>query len=151
MRSGFRHLNLSLLGTVEINQDRDDAEDSFDEQSGLRRGRRTRYRPLDWWRLERVEYGPGKHLAEVKKIITLPKEPPKPLGGKRRAGSRKPASRAKSRAKSRASDDENDVDPDVLEQARMERWNPEEGWDKDTKADCSVYDTVAKMDVIRSE
>jgi centromere protein C len=116
-----------------------------DDESGLRRGRRTRYRPLDWWRLERVEYGRGKELAEIKKIITLPKEPVKPLAG-RKKGSRKPISRAKSRT---AVSEE--IDPEGLQEARRERWNPEEGWDKATEPDVQVKDAETGKEVLRRE
>jgi centromere protein C len=146
---------------VDINQDNLDSEqDSIDEDTGLRRGRRTRYRPLDWWRLERVEYGPGKGLAEIKKIITLPKPPVKTLGGRKRAGNgntRKPPSstqekgeervdKGKGKGKGKSREESEDIDPDVLEAARMERWNPEEGWDHDTKEKVVVWDYMKRTE-----
>lgn len=102
---------------------------------GVRRGRRHRYKPLEWWRQEKVVYGRRESgltlVPQIKEIIRVPKEPPKPLGkaGKRgRAGS--------VRAKTR------ELKTPVPN-------NPEEGWDEKTPADGVVLDFLTREPVKR--
>ncbi|KAI6045641.1 Mif2/CENP-C like-domain-containing protein [Pisolithus marmoratus] len=102
---------------------------------GVRRGRRHRYKPLEWWRQEKVVYGRRESgltlVPQIKEIIRIPKEPSKPLGkaGKRgRAGS--------VRAKTR-------------ELRTPVPHNPEEGWDEKTSADGVVLDFLTREPVKR--
>ncbi|OCH93832.1 hypothetical protein OBBRIDRAFT_817567 [Obba rivulosa] len=103
---------------TDFNQEDDDA-------SGLRRGKRVRYAPLEWWRQERAVYGQRETdsvvVPIIKEIRRIPKEEPKPLGAKYR--------RAKRRGRSKT------VDELV--------YNPEEGWDEGTEPDgeCIDYET----------
>lgn len=120
------------MGT-DINQHPSDDEGSSADERGLRRGKRKRYRPLDWWRLEKVEYGRGKALAEIKRIITLPKEPVQPLGAKKRV-----TKRAKSK-------------PAEAAAAGKKGFNPEEGWDAKTEPEGVVQDWVTRVDIRRRE
>src|SRR5882762_4046435 len=61
-------------------------KDDHDEEEagGLRRGKRTRYAPLEWWRCEKIVYGRRESgvsfVPTIKAIVRIPKEPPKPLG-----------------------------------------------------------------------
>ncbi|EIN07013.1 hypothetical protein PUNSTDRAFT_135711 [Punctularia strigosozonata HHB-11173 SS5] len=105
-----------------------------DEQPGLRRGKRVRYAPLEWWRLERVEYGAqresqGGQVAEIKAIVRIPQEEPQPLGAKRKKGKRAASMRPRPRSKSqsKAVDEEQELE-DLAED-----FNPEEGWDDKTE------------------
>jgi centromere protein C len=132
----------------DINQEPDSDEDSVDDQ-GLRRGRRKRYAPLEWWRLERVEYGRGKELAEIKRIVRLPKEPTRTLGAKKRglSSSQKPRSRSGRGGTAGAGD--GGVDEDLLEEAERRTYNPEEGWDANTRPDGVVVDFVTQEEIDR--
>ncbi|KAH8117000.1 Mif2/CENP-C like-domain-containing protein [Phellopilus nigrolimitatus] len=91
---------------------------------GVRRGSRTRYKPLDWWRCEKVVYGrrdSGVSMVPViKDIVRLPKEIPEPFGVANKRRSSKPRSRSKMTA------DDNDEEREVVV------FNPEEGWDNQT-------------------
>ena len=118
------------------------ASASPENPHGLRRSRRYRYPPLDWWRLEKVVYGtdhtegqdneeeegdkPVALVPPIKAIIRIPQEPVEPLGKKHK----------KRRAKSVT------VDP---ESAQF----PEAGWDKDTEPFGHVLDYITKEEVRR--
>lgn len=97
---------------------------------------RTRYKPLEWWRCEKVVYGrrdSGTSMVPViKDIIRLPKDIPEPLA--RRHG-RKPRSQSKT-----LPDEENNI---VVA-------NPEEGWDDQTDPHGIVLDYVTSSEVRRS-
>ncbi|KAH9917445.1 Mif2/CENP-C like-domain-containing protein [Fomitopsis serialis] len=101
---------------------------------GLRRGRRLRYKPLDWWRLEKVVYGRREtgtsYVPTIKEIHRIPKEEPLPLGAKHR---RKRPPRSKSKT------------ADEAQGALV--FNPEEGWDEDTQAEALVIDYKSKEDI----
>jgi len=116
---------------------------SPENPQGLRRGRRYRYQPLEWWRLEKVVYGadhdedqddgeenegdrPITLVPPIKAIIRVPQEPVEPLGKKHK----------KRRGKSVT------VDP---ESAPF----PEAGWDKDTEAYGHVVDYATQEEVRR--
>ncbi|EIM89667.1 uncharacterized protein STEHIDRAFT_166024 [Stereum hirsutum FP-91666 SS1] len=107
------------------------------DESGLRRGTRRRYAPLDWWRLEKVVYGrrdSGVTLVPtIKDIIRIPKEPPQPLSkaGRKRGGS--------TRAKSKTADGGEVVTV----------WNPEEGWDDETEQNGIVLEWGSGVPVQR--
>ncbi|KAF9646077.1 hypothetical protein BDM02DRAFT_3100458 [Thelephora ganbajun] len=113
---------------------------------GLRRGRRFRYPPLDWWRLEKVVYGAGYDdedhgsdddddgdddkavnlVPPIKAILRIPQDPVEPLGKKHK----------KRRGKSVT------VDPESGP-------FPEAGWDRDTEAFGHVLDYTTKEEVRR--
>lgn len=127
----------------EINQHPSDDEASSTDEHGLRRGRRKRYRPLEWWRLEKVEYGRGKALAEIKRIITLPKEAAQPLGAKKRGAA------ANKRQKSKAPDSTTGKRKSAAPAGAP--LNPEEGWDANTEPEGVVLDYVTKQELRRRE
>ncbi|KAI0797485.1 Mif2/CENP-C like-domain-containing protein [Abortiporus biennis] len=105
-----------------------------DDDSGLRRGQRKRYKPLEWWRLEKVVYGRRENgvsfVPTIKEIVRVPKEEPQPLGAKRKK-------RGKTRSQSRMS---RSVTAEIEEPMVF---NPEEGWDNTTAPDgvCINYET----------
>ncbi|CAH7669789.1 Mif2/CENP-C like-domain-containing protein [Phakopsora pachyrhizi] len=92
-----------------------------------RRGERTRVKPLEHWRNERVIYGRTRTTDGSQKVIgmvdvvRIPSEPPEPFAKKRALRS------ASRRIKSES------VGP------RHHEVNPEEGWDLETKATGIVY------------
>lgn len=99
---------------------------------GVRRSRRHRYKPLEYWRQEKVVYGrPDSGLTlvpQIKKIIRIPQEPPKPLGKTARKRKRAGSERAKSNPQS---------------------YDPEEGWDDETEEfgvviDYSTHEPVSR-------
>ncbi|EGN95716.1 hypothetical protein SERLA73DRAFT_186900 [Serpula lacrymans var. lacrymans S7.3] len=99
------------------------AERSPDPQE-VRRGKRHRYQPLEYWRQERVKYGrrdSGVTLVpQIKEIIRVPKEPIVTLG--KVSKKRKRPSNPK---------------------------NPEEGWDDNTETMGIVKDYVTGEEVER--
>lgn len=110
----MRHIQ-SLTAVVVVHD-----ENVSEDENGLRRGKRMRYKPLDWWRCEKVVYGRRdsgtSYVPTIKEIRRLPKEEVQPLGAKHK---RKRPPRSKSQSVT--------VEPGVLE-----KYNPEEGWDDDT-------------------
>jgi centromere protein C len=100
---------------------------------GVRRGRRHRYKPLEWWRQEKVVYGRRESgltlVPQIKEIVRIPHEPVKPLGkaGKRKRG-------VVFRGKS---------------QGRETSFNPEEGWDENTPTNATVIDYDTQEEVSR--
>ena len=105
----------------------------------MRRGRRHRYKPLEWWRQEKVVYGRRESgltlVPQIKEIIRMPKEPPTILGkvGKRKRGG---SIRAKSK---------------MRETQTPAPLNPEEGWDDETPAEGIVIDFLTQEPVRRRE
>ncbi|KAL0575895.1 mitotic fidelity of chromosome transmission-related protein [Marasmius crinis-equi] len=97
---------------------------------GVRRSQRKTYKPLQYWRNEKVVYGRptrtnGQILVpHIREIIRIPEEAAEPLAGKKR----KRATRSRSRA----------PDPDG---------NPEEGWDIDSVERGEVIDWKTKLPV----
>lgn len=107
---------------------------SPENAAGLRRGKRLRYEPLEWWRCEKVVYGrrdPGKlsYVPTIKEIVRIPKDPPKPFGAAHK-GKRSTAPRSKT---------EETVTVD----------NPEEGWDEKTPTNGVVIDWFTGNEVSR--
>lgn len=107
---------------------------SPENTTGIRRGKRLRYEPLEWWRCEKVVYGrrdPGKltYVPTIKEIVRIPKDPPKPLGAahKRRRN-------ATPRIKSE--------DVVIVD-------DPEEGWDDKTPTNGVVIDWFTGNEVSR--
>ncbi|KIL00092.1 hypothetical protein PAXRUDRAFT_822039 [Paxillus rubicundulus Ve08.2h10] len=100
---------------------------------GVRRGRRHRYKPLEYWRQEKVVYGRRKSgmtlVPQIKEIIRIPQEPPQPLG---KAGKRKRAAGIRGKSKGR--------DTSI---------NPEEGWDDETPTNATVIDYATQDEVSR--
>jgi centromere protein C len=116
--------------------------DNNDEDTdGLRRSKRVRYEPLEWWRCEKVVYGRRKSggrqvVPVIKEIIRIPKEEHLPLSKKR--SSRKPRSRKQERRLE--DDDEDDEDREH-----------ETDWDVDTSSRGVVLDFPTNDEVERSE
>ncbi|EJD53167.1 hypothetical protein AURDEDRAFT_148985 [Auricularia subglabra TFB-10046 SS5] len=86
-------------------QDATNTSDDDGDARGLRRSKRVRYSPLEWWRLEKVVYGrrqsgAGSVVPVIKEIIRRPKPEDEPLTAKhrRRRGSKPPSSRGKGKA-----------------------------------------------------
>ncbi|EKM55234.1 uncharacterized protein PHACADRAFT_255701 [Phanerochaete carnosa HHB-10118-sp] len=108
--------------------------DSNVDEDGLRRGKRMRYKPLDWWRCEKVVYGrreSGQQLVPtIKEIRRIPKEETQPLGAKHKRR-RKPPSKGKP-----AEEDELPI-----------FWNPEEGWDDETNPIATAIDYVTQQEI----
>ncbi|KAI0345117.1 hypothetical protein BDW22DRAFT_1353994 [Trametopsis cervina] len=90
------------------------------DDDGLRRGKRMRYKPLEWWRCEKVVYGRRESgvslVPTIKEIRRVPKEEIQPLGAKHK---RKRPPRSKSQSTT--------LGPDM-----GDAFNPEEGWDDET-------------------
>ncbi|TFK46651.1 hypothetical protein OE88DRAFT_1707180 [Heliocybe sulcata] len=111
------------------------------EHDGVRRSRRVRYGPLDWWRCEKVVYGRRENgvtfVPHIKEIIRLPKEPVKLLGAAGRKGGKR---RAASRAKSGTAEPELEEVPNP---------NPEEGWDDQTDPKGMIVDYITRQEVER--
>ncbi|KAG2067490.1 hypothetical protein BDR04DRAFT_1144288 [Suillus decipiens] len=109
---------------------------SFEENSpppdGVRRSRRHRYKPLEYWRQEKVVYGGDTSglilVPQIKEIIRIPQEPPKPLGKAGKKRKRTGSERAKS---------------------MPEPFDPEEGWDDETQESGVVIDYVTEEPVLR--
>ena len=115
---------------------------SPENPQGLRRGRRYRYAPLEWWRMEKVVYGADREedrdndeddddkpitlVPPIKAILRVPQDPIEPLGKKHK----------KRRGKSVT------VDPESVP-------FPEAGWDKDTEAYGHVLDYTTQEEVRR--
>jgi centromere protein C len=116
---------------------------SPENPQGLRRSRRYRYPPLDWWRLEKVVYGAeygddqddgsedeGQKavtlVPPIKAILRVPQDPIEPLGKKHK----------RRRGKSVT------LDPESVP-------FPEAGWDKDTEAIGHVLDYTTMEEVKR--
>ncbi|KAH9852741.1 Mif2/CENP-C like-domain-containing protein [Lenzites betulinus] len=94
---------------------------------GVRRSKRMRYSPLDWWRLEKVVYGrreSGTSLVpSIKEIHRIPQIKPEPLGAKKRKGGHRKQSRT--------------VEPEAQQ---VIAYDPEGGWDDETDPYCNVLD-----------
>ncbi len=109
---------------------------SPENTSGLRRGKRLRYEPLEWWRCEKVIYGrrdPGKrtYVPTIKEIVRIPKDEPKPLGAAAHKTKRGTSRRRKT----------------TEEPATVH--DPEEGWDEKTPTNGVVIDWFTGNEVSR--
>ena len=105
---------------------------------GVRRSQREHYKPLEYWRGEKLVYGRTSHtgpilVPQIKEIIRIPKGVSVPLGTKRKRGS----TRARSQSKVEAVE------------VNIPRVDPEEGWDDDTEAKCTVIHYTSKEEVER--
>lgn len=96
-------------------------------REGVRKSRRERFAPLEYWRGEKVVYGRTESsgpilVPTIKEIRRIPSEPPVPLGIQSRKRKYK----------------KNTI-------------NPEEGWDDDTLPNGEVYDMERQCIVERRE
>jgi centromere protein C len=112
----------------------------------VQRSRRVPYPPLDWWRLEKVEYsrdpdsgGDPILCPAIKAIIRIPKEPVIPLGNH---------GKANKRATSAPRGPVEKIIEKVIE-VPVEVSNPEEGWDDETEVDAIVNDFGTNTQVSR--
>ena len=101
--------------------------------TGLRRGKRLRYEPLEWWCCEKVVYGrrdPGKvsYVPTIKEIVRIPKDLPKPLSGAYK--SKRRGTRSKT-------------------EETVSVVNPEDGWDDKTATNGVVIDWFTGNEVSR--
>lgn len=107
------------------------------DENGLRRGTRMRYKPLDWWRNEKVVYGRRESglqfVPVIKEIRRIPQEEPQPLGAKYRR-------KRKARSKSKTAEPE----PVLI-------YNPEEGWDDQTEPRGIVVEYPSGNEVEKRE
>ncbi|KAH8106929.1 Mif2/CENP-C like-domain-containing protein [Cristinia sonorae] len=112
-------------------------DNNQDHSGGVRRGARTRYAPLDWWRNEKVVYGRRESgpclVPNIKEIHRVPKPEVVPLGKYA-----KKKRRAQSKAKS--------MDPEG-EYEEGATYNPEEGWDDDTPQQGIIHDYEQEKEV----
>ncbi|KAK7467237.1 mitotic fidelity of chromosome transmission-related protein, variant 2 [Stygiomarasmius scandens] len=104
---------------------------------GTRRSSRKVYKPLEYWRNERVVYGRPNNghilVPHIKEIIRIPEEPKAPLGTNKRK-----------RGRSKT------VQPRDGSVARVQS-NPEEGWDDKTPEKSFVIDWKTKTEVEKRE
>lgn len=112
-------------------------------REGIRRSQREHYKPLEYWRGEKLVYGRIHHsgpilVPQIKEIIRIPKDVPVTLGAKRKRGT------TRARSQSKALEATNDVVPLALPVV-----NPEEGWDDKTEAKCTVIHFTTKEEVER--
>ena len=112
-------------------------------REGVRRSQREHYRPLEYWRGEKLVYGRTSHsgpilVPQIKEIIRIPKEASVPLGTKRKRGY------TRARSHSKAVEAVEDVIPPALPVV-----DPEEGWDDNTEAKCTVIHFTSKEEVER--
>ncbi|KAH9005048.1 Mif2/CENP-C like-domain-containing protein [Lactarius hatsudake] len=107
---------------------------SPENTTGIRRGKRLRYEPLEWWRCEKVVYGkrdPGKvsYVPTIKEIVRIPKDPPKPLGAAHKS--------------------KRHTAPCSKSEVVVATENPEEGWDDKTPTNGVVVDWFTGNEVSR--
>lgn len=100
-------------------------------REGVRKSARAHYKPLEYWRGEKLLYGrnptPGLvhvHVPPIKEIVRIPKEEAEPLAGKRK----------RARSKSKA------IEEDKRIRIVHGVENPEEGWDDETESSAVVLD-----------
>ncbi|KAG8959836.1 hypothetical protein FRC05_007309 [Tulasnella sp. 425] len=109
-----------------------------DDDTGLRRGKRQRYAPLQWWRGEHAVVRrprPDEPPVLISEIVRIPEAQPEPLSKKhRRRGTTKPPSCRNERNNSK--------------QAEVWVESPDEGWDTETEQNAMVidYDTKQEME-----
>ncbi|KAF5365797.1 hypothetical protein D9615_010691 [Tricholomella constricta] len=108
-------------------------------REGVRKSAREHYKPLEWWRGEKLVYGRSQRAGSglvlvppIREIVRIPKDEPEPLGKRKR-------SRARSKSK---------VAEDVHYKV-VPVENPEEGWDDETKPHCVVMDYETEEQVQR--
>ncbi|KAF8163706.1 Mif2/CENP-C like-domain-containing protein [Crassisporium funariophilum] len=119
-------------------------ENRSPRREGVRKSQRQHYKPLEYWRGEKLVYGKSEHagpilVPQVREIIRIPKEEimPLPLGKRKRGTTR---GRSHSRA---VETGEYDIPPALPVE------DPEEGWDNETQAKCTVLHYTTKEEVER--
>ncbi|KAG5337289.1 hypothetical protein C0989_009918 [Termitomyces sp. Mn162] len=107
-------------------------------REGVRKSTREHYKPLDWWRGEKLVYGRPSGSSNghvlvppIKEIIRIPKETPEPLGKRKRS----------SRARSKTAED--------IHYKIIPVNNPEDDWDKNTEEFCVLLDYDSMEEVER--
>lgn len=108
---------------------------SSEPRDGVRRSKRERFKPLEWWRGEKVVYGRTNSsgpilVPTIKEIRRIPTDTPQPLGKHKRG-----FNRARSKT--------------VDRKAPPAVYNPEEGWDDATDPFGEVYDIDKQALVVR--
>ncbi|KAF7289013.1 CENP-C-C domain-containing protein [Mycena chlorophos] len=113
-------------------------KENRDVPEGVRRSKRVPILPLEWWRLEKYEYGGRSEVDKdhgpvlvphIRAIVRVPKEPVVPLGSKRR---RRRSSSAPASTKGKVK-----VVEKIVE-VHVDTENPEEGWDDETATQAFV-------------
>ncbi|OXG75366.1 centromere protein C [Cryptococcus neoformans A2-102-5] len=99
-------------------------DDGYHGNFVTRRSGRQHYKPLEFWRGEKVEYMRGPGCAVIKEIVTIPEDPPVPLAARR--------SRKNGRAR--------DGSVAVGKRKREDSVEDEEGWDHKTEPTGLVQD-----------
>ncbi|KAJ7770203.1 Mif2/CENP-C like-domain-containing protein [Mycena maculata] len=122
-------------------------KENRDVPEGVRRSKRVPYKPLDWWRLEKVVFGRNPSdgpilVPQIKEIIRIPKEPVVPLGKK---------SRSRRRSRSTPVPNGRVVEKIVekIVEVPVDNANPEEGWDDETETQAVVKTYRTGEDVTR--
>ncbi|KAF9462682.1 Mif2/CENP-C like-domain-containing protein [Collybia nuda] len=112
-------------------------------REGVRKSAREHYKPLEYWRGEKLVYGRSQSsgngvvlVPPIREIVRIPKEQPEPLGKRKRA--------TRGRSKSKVGDE--DVEVRIVQ---VPKDNPEEGWDDDTETQCVVLDFPTSEEVAR--
>src|SRR5258707_10895168 len=112
-------------------------------EEGLRRGTRKRFKPLEYWRGEKLIIGRSANAPApcpiVKALYQLPPETHEPLGVAGRKRKRQARSQSASRPppSKRLNEDTNDLVP------------PEEGWDAETPLYAPTIDYDTGEEVVR--
>ena len=119
-------------------------KENREPRAGVRRSQREHYKPLEYWRGEKLVYGRTHHsgpilVPQIKEIIRIPKEVPVPLRAKRKRGA---STRARSQSKTLTAVE--DPIPPALPVV-----DPEAGWDDDTEAKCTVIHFTTREEVDR--
>ncbi|KAJ6626883.1 Mif2/CENP-C like-domain-containing protein [Mycena sp. CBHHK59/15] len=122
-------------------------KENRDIPAGVRRSQRVHYGPLEWWRLEKVVFGPREEGAprlvpHIKEIVRIPKEPTVPLRG----GSKK---RKRSTPAPNTNVVERVVEVEKIVEVEVPAADPEAGWDDDTETQVVVKDYRTGADVTR--
>ena len=120
-------------------------KENREPRQGVRRSQREHYRPLEYWRGEKLVYGRTHNagsilVPQIKEIIRIPKEVPVPFGVKRKRGS------TRARSHSKTLEAVEGAIPPALPVV-----NPEEGWDDETEAKCTVIHFPTKEEVERRQ
>ncbi|KAG6887569.1 hypothetical protein C0992_011767 [Termitomyces sp. T32_za158] len=107
-------------------------------REGVRKSAREHYKPLEWWRGEKLVYGRPQGsgnghvlVPPIKEIIRIPKETPEPLGKRKRT----------TRGRSKTADD--------LHYKVIPVYNPENGWDDKTQDFSIILDYHTREEVER--
>ncbi|RDB22191.1 Centromere protein 3 [Hypsizygus marmoreus] len=107
-------------------------KENRDYREGIRKSAREHYKPLEWWRGEKLVYGRSNNsggglvlVPPIREIVRIPKEIPEPLGKRKRGTGR-------GRSKSKPTDE--------VQIKIVPAENPEEGWDDETEPHCVVLE-----------